>query len=539
MMHREGHRDGHGSAIESLAGDFELLLSVLREEARRDARVADALARLAAALRPPAPRRDQPVTTRPEKLVLGPSSATVEVLSSAPSALLGHEPPPAPAPVHVPGGESFYPIDRSSTASAPAVDLTLIARRAAIKAGAARWAIRRARLVAEKADFQSVIRPEERVQAEAVHSVPDCNAWMLDPYRAPRSEGDVRTLEIAAHAYDNLAFVARHAHECYSGPDVNSKTGGLKPFLELAAEAQSALRCLLIAILGKQNDVDQDQFFQWLKGMTKAHQIFIQRYMRVDDPADPLNHESIAQRLSALPRRMTEAPPADPVRERRKLVSRIHHHLNLLESCAHDQDDVARNWQRIIETLDLWVSEGFPPSDRLLRETLSGHLDAIPDAVIVSEGGGAERVLGAIDQALTEAEQASPTRPSRQSMAPEVAPVRAALAGSRVALVGGAKRPQSHAALLEALGPAELDWITAHEAASVDRIDSRLQGVRLVLLAIRWCSHRMTEEIPRRCRERNIPCVRLSAGYSPNIVAHAIMSQASGALGIAGCAAPP
>ena len=69
-------------------------------------------------------------------------------------------------------------------------------------------------------------------------------------------------------------------------PDVDANREYLEPALDLLAEAQSALKVAIDRIDGPR-DHDQYRAYDWLRGVAAREQIFIQRYMRLNDPADP------------------------------------------------------------------------------------------------------------------------------------------------------------------------------------------------------------------------------------------------------------
>ena len=78
------------------------------------------------------------------------------------------------------------------------------------------------------------------------------------------------------------------------------RTGELfEQALDLAAEAQSALRMAVEAVEGRP-DSDQDKVFHWLRYTATEQQIFIARFMRLDDPADPTGWRDLQERIGDL-----------------------------------------------------------------------------------------------------------------------------------------------------------------------------------------------------------------------------------------------
>ena len=60
----------------------------------------------------------------------------------------------------------------------------------------------------------------------------------------------------------------------------------LERMLPLVAEAQSALRAALKR-LGAPDDADQLEVFEWVKASAARHRVYLKRFMRADDLADP------------------------------------------------------------------------------------------------------------------------------------------------------------------------------------------------------------------------------------------------------------
>ncbi|GEM46715.1 hypothetical protein [Deinococcus cellulosilyticus] len=70
--------------------------------------------------------------------------------------------------------------------------------------------------------------------------------------------------------------------------------------LELAAEAQSAVRAASLELGESGDDSDQRAMFGWLKAYTSQHRVFLSRHMRLNDPANPYNHEDRRRQLEDL-----------------------------------------------------------------------------------------------------------------------------------------------------------------------------------------------------------------------------------------------
>ena len=86
--------------------------------------------------------------------------------------------------------------------------------------------------------------------------------------------------------------------------------GFLEKAIDLTAEAQSALR-VAVETIGAKPDNDQIALFSWLRQMATEQQIYIQRYMRLDDPAAPAKWHDLEERVSRLDAEIDEVRQRD------------------------------------------------------------------------------------------------------------------------------------------------------------------------------------------------------------------------------------
>lgn len=284
------------------------------------------------------------------------------------------------------------------------------------------------------------------------------------------------------------------------------RPGALERVLGLLAEAQSALRRALRRIQAP-DDPDQLAAYEWVREVAARHRIFLKRYMRADDQADPSRWPDLRKRIEAA---AGGGQGDSPRFERlRQLVERI------------PRDD--SGWILIIEAVEALLRGGTPPSDRRIRDLLLPVIDALPDLADLPPGF--RLVLREIDRYLA-------TRPLVHERAIQPEPtaevVEAArlLGGRRVVLIGGDRRPEAQEALERSLGLEELTWIETKEHQSVASFEPAVARpeVALVLLAIRWSSHAFGE-VRQQCDRHGKPLVRLPGGYGPNQVAAQVLAQ--------------
>jgi hypothetical protein len=71
----------------------------------------------------------------------------------------------------------------------------------------------------------------------------------------------------------------------------------VKGSLELLAEVQSAVRGSMLEVGESGTDIDQRAIFQWLREYTGSQRVYLDRHMRMDDPADPRAFKERLERL--------------------------------------------------------------------------------------------------------------------------------------------------------------------------------------------------------------------------------------------------
>ena len=230
------------------------------------------------------------------------------------------EPAPTAKPRHVAG-----PFNLAVTQS-----------RLVLKAEAARWAVERHRLLAENADLNLEIRPQDheffrRAQEQGV------NLWMLAPRAHRPATPDQFTL-IAAW-YENLAeaLALLDLVIAESGWQAEEMT---EPLLELAAVSQSAL-WVAVGECGGFGDEDQQAVFNWLRNVADEQRIFIRVGLKgTTRPIHPnglLSVDELRRPAGRFEERQAQA------RKRKKLLAKVRHKASVLtedtgelrEACAN------------------------------------------------------------------------------------------------------------------------------------------------------------------------------------------------------------
>ncbi len=296
----------------------------------------------------------------------------------------------------------------------------------------------------------------------------------------------------------------------------------LEEVLPLVSEAQSALRAAIRRIQAV-DDADQIQVFDWLKAMAARYHVFIKRFMRADDPADPVRWADLLSRI-------------ERQRNRYGQTGRGPQHeasFNRLRSLLDEVPEGRRggqDWPAVIEVVEDLIGKGLPPSNREIRDLLLPVIDEIPETMEMPPGF--RRVLREIDRFLA---THSGGLPAAAAATPEpTAEVKEAarlLAGKSVVLIGGSRRRGTQEALKKALALKDLIWLETKEHQSVATFEAVVArtDVALILLAIRWSSHSFGD-VKQLGERHGKPLVRLPGGYSPNQVAAQIVAQCSGQL---------
>ena len=391
-------------------------------------------------------------------------------------------------------------------------DLSSIETHCRLKGRALRWSARRRRLMAEGADYELHIAPEDRELIGQAKAEVGCYLWMCSRDWQPPE--DAKLVEDAAGSFETMADGVGLAHAIVT--DSAGSEHLFEQAMDLLAEAQSAARRAVMRI-NERGDQTQEKVFGWLKGVTISKQIYIQRHMRLDDAADPSNWDNLAARIEEV--EATHQRNRQASKDRRRLTNQIRYELT---RAKESEDQSLPHWKTVARAVDELLKTGVPPSNRELRDMLLPVIDDIPS--FEEPHPGFDAVLADIDRFLETSppltQDRSPPTPSAEVMA-----VAKLLNGKEVVLIGGKRRPAAQAALERAFH-CKVHWISTREHESNDRFTPSIvrPATALVLLAIRWSSHSYGD-LKTEAESAGKPFVRLPAGYSPNQVAHQILEQ--------------
>ncbi len=263
-------------------------------------------------------------------------------------------------------------------------------------------------------------------------------------------------------------------------------------------------------------DHEQHAVFNWLNRIAKEQQLFVERHMRTEDVADPLQISDVKRELE------TQLHDVRKPRRVRKMLQRLDHKLN--ETLTTEGEDRAR-WERVIDDIEhLILEEELAASHREIREVLLPHVNDIPEGL--PESRSFRQVLAELDRYLAdrEADEADEYTPQYSD---EVQQVANRLRGKRVVMIGGVPRPKTQDKIREAFGLAELNWERTNEHESTQRFQALVQApdVALVLILIRWVGHGHAEDVKVYCQSVRRLYVFIPRGYGINQLAHDIITQ--------------
>ena len=404
----------------------------------------------------------------------------------------------------------------------------LVPRRARLKEAALHWVAGREAAAAGGPVVEGDPSARKLSLIAEAKSVPNCYLWMLrQPDLVPEAANELAgNYECLAVAAELLTYLLGHEAEWRGLTTVET-------VVSIVAESLSAVR-EGIHYYNDRPDPDVETAFACIRTLTHDRRIYVERFMRLDDPADPALWEERLSRLEALQLQLEERMSRQTTLQSQ--LKRLRYHVGRLTS-EYDRpsphpDPV--DWERVVDTTVAVVQDGCPPSNRELLESLAPVADLLPDPEGLPEGEyprpfqmvlraldaymAYQEAATAVDDDAADLEDAAPT--------PEVARVAELLAGRKLVLIGGDCRPEAQRRIEQAFKLAGLNWVEGKSHESVTHFESHIADpeVALVLLAIRWSSHNFGD-VKQFCDDLDKPLVRLPSGYGTNQLAQQILDQ--------------
>lgn len=407
---------------------------------------------------------------------------------------------------------------RSRDAALRQVDLALIVRRARWKADAVRFAAMRRKVIAggEGGDGTEAVRARETELRARLAGISDCTTiWLDSPRPMPADE----VLDDVAACYDFVARAAEVVEELEA-------VGALDPappseLLYLLAEGQSALLAAL-ATTDQRLDSDQRDLFAWLKGQTTRHRIYVDRHMRLDDPAPMQGAAARLERLEG----MREALLARHLRRRgrTRLLNKVRYHVTKVVEGGGVVQDSDRN--AIESAASEWRALGLPPGDSSLRRLLTDFSRA--------PGADVPTVVRDLLQHTARTPDREDEPVARQRRADPVGELAPLVQGQAALVLAEVQDDDLERGLRETLGFETLRWVvlplSETDAETERQLAARVeQEIRetpdgLVLLARRLPQDAYAE-FKSLCMGLRRPFVRLTGTLDPPTVAHQVLRQ--------------
>jgi hypothetical protein len=335
---------------------------------------------------------------------------------------------------------------------------------------------------------------------------------LLATAAAPAADWDM-----LAGAYEVVATLIETLADVLDDPELaRYRQSGL----EHAAEAQSALRAA-VARIQLRPDPSQDAIFHWLRRRAEEDSIFIKRYMRIDDQADPVDWRARLERMVQW--RESVESTIYRYRHERKLFGKLRYQLRQVPRGG------AQAWTRALQTIEAIIAQGTPPSSRALRDLLWPHRTAL--AAEQKRSQSIALVAREIERARRLPIKRPQANASNNRAEPHIAQAADLLRGTTVVIIGGEYRPQVAQTIEDAFDLHALVWCDTRPHQSHMPLEPAITRaeVSVVLLAIRWASHGLGE-VRTFCDRYQKPLVRLPGGYNVSQLAHQILQQASARL---------
>ncbi len=410
-------------------------------------------------------------------------------------------------------------------------ELAMIEQRSYLKCEGARWAVERQERLMEQADYENEIAPLDRELIERARSVPECYLWMNHKYMP--HPGNIEFYDDIGGCFSCMGEAVNLVLRTM--PEKDLERDAFEGALNLLAEAQSSVRAAVARALGEFDDTDQFKVFRWLRAVAQRDQIFIQRYMRADDRADPTQWQDLQDRLAEYVNQLEEMAQSrlevgddegseEEGAARRRVLARARYVAKQLNEGKGNTDE---HWRKLVKTFDELVTEHEVPLNNVtIRNLLLPIIDGIP--ALEETPASFVDILRELDRFLAARERDTNDEPPSEPFTPEVADLAQRLDGRTVAIVGGDRRAHAETALIRAFGLDDAVWIETFEAQALDTLEPLLRraDVSLVLGASYWMVHSV-EDLQGLCVRHGKPFVRLGASYHPNQVAHEVLAQAA------------
>ncbi|MFY9252371.1 MAG: hypothetical protein WAO83_02870 [Fuerstiella sp.] len=331
--------------------------------------------------------------------------------------------------------------------------------------------------------------------------------------------------------YSNLIQITEHLILVLNARDTSGKTyrSELEVAANLLAEAHSAVRVGAGRKFANEGAIPElVEIFNWLKTFVspEMESIHVKRHMRLEDQANPINNDNVANRIHGVVDNWTKTHAAAK-------------QLMMIEKSVKELQQTGL--PVAISTIDLWVQQylkgSATPSDAMLRELLSPVYELLPDpdetpADLQCElSEDFKKVLRNLDahlQMLAERELEAEASKEVVHIGPELERVRQWFCGKRIALVAGVPDQIHKKRIEDAFQLKELKWVEASKTDRASELSSQVGEVDLLILITKLIGHKHNT-LRGFCSEIGVPSVQTkkNQGFGVNTLVEVITQQAS------------
>ncbi|MGL4421360.1 MAG: hypothetical protein ACRCZF_11885, partial [Gemmataceae bacterium] len=226
---------------------------------------------------------------------------------------------------------------------------------------------------------------------ERAKQLTNCYIWMFDTDDYPP-----RVWQDLASAYSAVGTAAELL-QAWQTAVPETQTRLASDVLHLVAETQAVLYAAVADVGRPKPDFDQVALYRIIRDEAHERSVYITRYMRKEDQADPASAPRLLTKLTELLHEIRPGgggplAPASPEKRREKHFKNLQYKLMKLKQSPHEE---AGEWPRILEIIDeLVMVDGLAPSDAELRDLLLPVLSFVPDDQLSL---GATRVMRFLD----------------------------------------------------------------------------------------------------------------------------------------------
>jgi hypothetical protein len=354
---------------------------------------------------------------------------------------------------------------------------------------------------------------------EQARGLNPCYLWMCNQdisISAPLSVDEWRRCKLH---YQNLGATIElikkfEAHQRFGRP-IGQEIG--QKILQAIATTQSALRHFLSGRVGLDRlDEDQDFVFRWLDARSTELGWYVDRHMKMRDPADHTDFEKHGVELKKLNGRLDEL--SNLRSRRKKLEKKVQWHAMSYRDGGLDSHD----WNKICESLlELQKVHGVSAKDILPHDFQFDQLQYEADSRGI--------VFGDVDSQCEISSGEEECEHSKSICSEAVLNAKRRLAGRGIQIFGGVKNQQSQESIARAFD-CTVEWRSGGQQKSIkkreiERIVARAAKDGNIFVLTRWRSHKEQGVAQDSCRKHGVPLIFLEGGYSPTRLAHDICTS--------------